>query len=246
MYLADIAFARAEEVVKRICQRGGHALALHVDVSSADEVEKALLEATAQSGRLDYVFNNAAIAAVGEFRDGSIEDFRRVVDVNLFGVVHGSAAAYRIMLRQGFGHIINVSSVTGFMPAPILTAYSATKWAIIGFSLALREEAAGLGVKVSVACPGLVNTDIAERNFYWNVRKEDYLAWLPWRKHMLTPETAAASILRGVARNQAVIVFPFSARIGLLLYHLCPFILAPVWRRMLARFREIRTNRGPF
>src|SRR5439155_5158787 len=183
--VSDINVAGAEDVAAAIRQRGGRTEAAQLDVSLAPEVDKLVNVVAATHGRLDYMFNNAAVAVVGELRDGNIEDFRRVVDVNLFGVVHGTMAAYRVMLRQGFGHIINVSSVTGFMPGPILSAYSTTKWAIIGFSLGLRAEASELGVKVSVACPGLVQTSIPDRSAYWNVNKEDYLNWLPWRNHML-------------------------------------------------------------
>jgi len=239
--VADVNAPGAEEVAADIRQRAGHATAVLLDVSHEAEFQKVVSDVVAGHGRLDYLFNNAAAAIVGEFRDGNVTDFRRVVDVNLFGVVHGTMAAYRVMLRQGFGHIVNISSVTGLMPTPVLTAYSTTKWAIVGFSTALRVEAAGLGVKVSVACPGLVRTDMGEHNIYWNVRKEDHLEQLPWR-WMIEPEQAAKAILRGVARNQEVIVFPFSARVGWWMYRACPSVFAPLMRRMLQRFRALRLN----
>lgn len=238
--VADIDDPGAQDVASAIRQHNGRAEAVHLDVSRAADVETVVNDVAAAQQRLDYMFNNAAVAAVGEFRDGNVEDFRRVVDVNLFGVVHGAMAAYRVMLRQGFGHIVNVASVTGLMPAPILTAYGTTKWAIVGFSAALRLEAAGLGVKVSAACPGLVRTSIADRNVYWNVRKDDYLAWLPWQSLMLTPSKAANTILRGVARNQEIIVFPFSARVAWRLYRLCPSMMTPLLRRTLSTFRALR------
>jgi short-subunit dehydrogenase len=199
-------------------------------------------EVVAQFGRLDFMINNAATAAIGELRDGNIEDFRRVVDVNLFGVVHGTMAAYRVMLRQGFGHILNVASITGLMPTPILTAYSTTKWAIVGFSTALRAEAAGLGVKVSVACPGLVRTDISERAAFWNVRKEDYLRWLPGQRLMLTPVQAADAILRGTIRNKEISVFPFSAALVWRVYRMCPRLMTLLARHMLKGFRALRVT----
>src|SRR5213594_3626695 len=231
--VADIEGHAAEQAAASIRERGGQAEAAQVDVSDASQVEKLVAETSGKLGRLDFMFNNAGIAAVGELRDGNLEDFRRVVEVNLFGVVHGTMAAYRVMLGQGFGHIVNISSVTGLMPTPILSAYSATKWAIVGFSQALRIEAAELGVKVQVACPGLVGTQIAERNVYWNVRKEDYLAWLPWQRWMLTPAQAAKAILRGTLRNKGIIVFPFSASVACRLYRLWPGLFSPLMRRTL-------------
>ncbi|MBI3849556.1 MAG: SDR family oxidoreductase [Verrucomicrobia bacterium] len=239
VFVADIDIARAREVAAAIQTRGGRAEAVQADVSQAADTERLVTAVVTSHGRLDYMFNNAAVAIVGELRDGNVEDFRRVVDVNLFGVVHGTMAAYRVMLRQRFGHIVNISSVTGLMPTPILTAYSTTKWAIVGFSTALRAEAAALGVKVSVACPGLVRTDIGERNVYWNVRKEDHLAQLPWR-WAIEPGQAAKAILRGVARNQELIVFPFSARVAWWVYRVCPWVFAPLMRQMSKRFRALR------
>ena len=237
--IADIDLKAAQEVVSVIGKKGGHIEAKRVDVANTSEVETLVSDVIATHGRLDFIFNNAAVAAVGEARDGNVDDFRRVVDVNLFGVVHGSIAAYRAMLRQGFGHIVNISSVTGLMPTPTLSAYSTTKWAIIGFSTALRAEATGLGVKVSVACPGLVRTNIGDRNMYWNVRKEDHLANLPWR-WAIEPEQAATAILRGMTRNKSIIVFPFSARVAWWLYRVYPGIFNPMLQRMVRSFRTIR------
>jgi NAD(P)-dependent dehydrogenase (short-subunit alcohol dehydrogenase family) len=240
--VADINGHGAEEVAALIRQRGAQAEAVQADVSDAAQVDTLIQGVAAEHGRLDFMFNNAAIAAVGELRDGNIEDFRRIVDVNLFGVVHGTMAAYRVMVRQGFGHIVNVSSMTGLMPTPIICAYSATKWAIVGFSTAVRVEAASLGVKVSVACPSLVQTDIGDRNIYWNVRKEDYLRWLPWKRWMLTPVQAADAILRGTVRNKEIIVFPLSAAIGWRVYRICPAVFRLLFRRTLAGFRALRVK----
>jgi len=240
--VVDINGQGAEQVAASIRQRGAQAEAAHADVSNAIQIETVVNDTAVRHGRLDFMFNNAAVAAVGELRDGNIEDFRRIVEVNLFGVVHGTMAAYRVMLLQGFGNIVNVSSMTGLMPTPILSAYSATKWAIVGFSTAVRIEAAGLGVKVSVACPSLVQTDISERNAYWNVRKEDYLRWLPWKRFMLTPAQAADAILRGTARNKQMIVFPLSASLGWRIYRICPSIFGPLFRRTLEGFRALRVK----
>src|SRR5262245_11852123 len=208
--VADIDGRAAERCAESIRQSGGRAEAARIDVSDAKQVDTLVRDTAAKHGRLDFIFNNAGIAAVGELRDGNLEDFRRVVEVNLFGVVHGTMSAYRVMLPQGFGHVVNISSVTGLMPTPLLSAYSTTKCAIVGFSKAVRAEAIAYGVNVSVACPGLVDTQIGERNAYWNVSKADYLAWLPWRRWMISPEQAARAILRGTARNKDIIIFPFS------------------------------------
>jgi short-subunit dehydrogenase len=239
--VADIDLSKAEKVAAAIRQRGGNAAAAPLDVSQEAAVSQVVNDIVASHARLDFMFNNAAIATVGELRDGNATDFRRVVEVNLLGVVYGTMAAYRVMLRQGSGHIVNLSSMTALMPAPLLTAYTATKCAIVGLSTALRAEAAALGVKVSVVCPGLVRTEMGEHNIYWNVRKDDYLAQLPWR-WMTRPDKAARYILRGVARNQELILFPFYNRIGWWLHRACPWALVRLMRATLPRFRGLRAS----
>ena len=165
------------------------------------------------------------------------------VDVNLLGVIYGSMAAYQPMLRQASGHIVNISSMTGVMATPILTHYSTTKWGIVGFSTSLRLEAAGLGVKVSVACPSLIRTNIPDRTQYLNVAKESYLALLPWRL-MSEPVAVAKSILRGVGRNQSIMIYPFYARLGWWCYWFWPGLFAPLFRRTLKHFRKLRLVAG--
>ena len=150
-------------------------------------------------------------------------------------------AAYGVMLGQSSGHIVNVASMTGLMPTPVLTHYGTTKWGIVGFTTSLRPEAASLGVKVSVACPSLVRTNIPDRTTYLRVDKETYLARLPWR-WMMDPAQAAKLVLRGVARNQAIIVCPFHGRLLWWCYRLCPGLLEPLSRWSVKEFRKLRTS----
>ena len=178
--VADTNGNKAEEVAAAIRQSGGRAEAAFLDVSHEADVNQLVNNVVAAHGRLDFMFNNAAVAIVGELRDGNSADFRRVVDVNLLGVVYGTMAAYRVMLRQGFGHIVNLSSMTGLMATPLLTAYSTSKWAIVGFSTAVRAEAAALGVKVSVVCPGLVRTDMGDlAEHALSARLVCHASWMP-------------------------------------------------------------------
>ena len=106
------------------------------------------------------MFNNAGIAIGGSAHDYGIQEWNQIIDVNLRGVVNGVQAAYCIMIKQGFGHIVNTASITGLMPTPGQVAYSMTKHAVVGLSLSLRAEAALLGIRVSVLCPGAIRTPI--------------------------------------------------------------------------------------
>jgi NAD(P)-dependent dehydrogenase (short-subunit alcohol dehydrogenase family) len=123
-------------------------------------VQELVDETVRDYGRLDYMFNNAGIGMGGEVRDMDLEHWRRVLEVNLWGVTCGTSAAYEEMVRQGFGHIVNTASLAGLIPLPMVAAYCATKHAVVGLSASLRAEAAALGIKVSVVCPGFVETGI--------------------------------------------------------------------------------------
>jgi NAD(P)-dependent dehydrogenase (short-subunit alcohol dehydrogenase family) len=239
--LADIDFHRAQQVAHAISGQSGRVESAELDVADATRMEQLVDQTVARHGRLDYFFNNAAIGVVGELRDLTPEHWRRLVDVNFLGVVYGTMAAYSVMVRQGSGHITNVASLTGLMPTPVLTPYSSTKWAVVGFSTSLRVEAASLGVKVSVACPSLVRTNISDRTAYLKVNKEAYLQRLPWR-FMMEPGDAARSILRGVARNQAIIVCPWHGRLAWACQRHFPWLLAPLWRKTVREWRSLRVG----
>lgn len=86
------------------------------------------------------------------------DDWGHILDVNLHGVIYGTTEAYQIMVHQGFGHIVNISSLAALVPIAGLTLYIATKFAIMGISTSRRTEATGLGINVSVTCPGIVRT----------------------------------------------------------------------------------------
>jgi NAD(P)-dependent dehydrogenase (short-subunit alcohol dehydrogenase family) len=237
--VADIDSDRADSVASVITGQGGRAESVEVDVADPKQMEKLVAQTVSRHGRLDYFFNNAAIGVVGELRDLTPERWPRLVDVNLLGVVYGTMAAYTVMVRQGAGHILNVSSLTGLMPTPVLTPYSTTKWAIVGFSTSLRMEAASLGVNVSVACPSMVRTNFPDRTAYLNVNKEEYLKQLPWR-FMMEPNETARAILRGVARNRSIIVCPFHGRLVWWLHRHFPWMLTPLWRVTVRRWRTLR------
>ena len=116
--VADIEADAAERLASSIIQTGAQARAVHLDVASEHAVIHLTEAVTSEYGRIDYMFNNAGIAIGGDARDLSPDQRRRVLDVNLHGVLHGALAAYRVMARQGHGHIVNTASVTGLLPQP--------------------------------------------------------------------------------------------------------------------------------
>ena len=235
--LADVNPSPVEEAAGTITKAGHKAETFVLDVSDYDAVEKMVTDTVARYGRLDYLFNNAGIAVGGEVRDCSIDDFRNVINVNLFGVVNGVAAAYPLMVKQGHGHIINTASIEGLIPFPATVSYVASKYGVVGLSNALRIEGVDLGVKVSVICPGYIKTPIFQTSKIIKIDREKMLKSLPER-FGITPEACAQIILRGVQQNKAIIVVTGFAKVLWVLQRISPAVIRWMMRRDLRKSRK--------
>lgn len=157
-----VATARRPEQLSDLVERyGSQVRAIGLDVTDPVAARGAVATAVAEFGRLDVVVNNAGYANTAAVEDITDADFREQVDTNLFGVVNVTKAALPVLREQGEGHIIQVSSVGGRMTTPGLSAYQAAKFAVGGFSEALAQEVAPLGIKVTVLEPGGMRTDWA-------------------------------------------------------------------------------------
>ncbi len=236
--VADIKGEEAGRVAAAIKAHGGQATASTVDVAEEKDVRRLVEDTVSAHGRLDYLFNNAGFAIGGDVLHLTLDHWRRVLDVDLYGVLHGMRAAYPIMARQGFGHIVNTSSAGAFFPLPVNAPYSTAKSALIGLSLSLRLEGADLGVKVNCVCPGFVRTNVYRNAEVVGVTlpagvDREKLAGAP--ATMMEPSRAAQLILDGVARNQALIVFPASVRWLRRASQLFPGLIE---RALLRQFRQ--------
>ncbi len=241
--LADVNPEGVEEAARAIKRAGHNAEAATVDVTDFEAV-KGLVETTVQEhGRLDYLFNNAGILIFGEARDCSIQDWRSVIDLDLYGVVNGMVAAYPIMAEQGFGHIVNTSSVEGLVPFPVMGSYVASKYGVVGLSNALRAEGAALGVKVSVACPGYVTTKIIETSKMVKIDRQKILDDV-MDSMGITPEECVSKILRGVERNKATIVIGWWAKTIWRLQRMSPGLIYWIMRIVARRMRKARIQSG--
>ena len=241
--VADIDGEAARQVAGRLEQSGAPARAVWLDVANEAEVAKLIESTAADYGRVDYMINNAGIAIGGDSRDLSMQQWRRVLDVDLLGVVYGTVHAYRVMARQGHGHIVNISSLSGLVPQPGNTAYCTSKHGIVGLSLSLRGEGADLGVNVSAACPGDMKTKIYDNMVVVNMPREQVVT-LSRRTHYLMPQmsaqAAARAILRGVAHNRPLIVFPTAVQIIWHLYRRFPALLFRINIHRMRLFRSLR------
>jgi NAD(P)-dependent dehydrogenase (short-subunit alcohol dehydrogenase family) len=240
--IADIDDEGAQQTADALLATGTRARAVHVDVSQAEAMQQLVDDVIAEHGRLDYMFNNAGIALIGDVRDTQWEHWRHIVDVNLWGIVHGSSIAYRAMARQGFGHIVNVSSVTGLTPAAMTTAYATTKHASVGLSTSLRAEAAFLGVKVSVACPAVVRTKILDTALKVSKLKEGGSYPDLSSYGAIEADKCARIILRGVARNRAIIPVGGLARLFWGMYRLSPGLVIALYAKASVPFHAVRLD----
>lgn len=158
--IADRQIKAARACCEELSADGPKAEAVDLDVRQQEIMQPMVDAILERYGRLDYFFNNAGIGIGGEVLDHRADDWKYVIDVNLLGVAYGVQAAYPHMVKQGFGHIVNTSSLAGLMPTPQMASYSAAKHGVVGLTRSLRAEARDYGVRVTTLCPGVVRTPI--------------------------------------------------------------------------------------
>jgi NAD(P)-dependent dehydrogenase (short-subunit alcohol dehydrogenase family) len=189
--VGDIDGSEAEGVAAGIRDGGGQAEALTVNVADAASVEDLAAHTLARFGRVDVLCNNAGVSTFNLIQDQTLDDWRWVFDVNLWGVVHGLQSFLPVFRRQGTpAHIVNTASIAGLIVAPFLGPYNATKQAVVAISETLFKDLQTVAapVGVSVLCPGFVQTRIAES-------ERNRPDWAPDR------DTMGAAEVQGVVQN---------------------------------------------
>ncbi len=182
-----------------------------VDVSDEHEMEKLAEKVAAEYGVVDVLVNNAGIGVSGPFLETTTEDWKRTLDVNLWGVIHGCRLFGKQMAERGQGgHIVNTASDAAYQPTRLLPAYGTSKAAVLMLSECLRAELAGKGIGVTAICPGPVNTDITRTARFVGLdeeeqqRRRDRVTRL-YKLRNYPPEKVAKVVMRAVVRNQAVV-----------------------------------------
>ncbi len=168
-------------------QEGVQALAVTTDVTRPSSVEACFRKAAARFGRIDVVVNNAGVMIPAEVTEIRPADLRRMMAVNLFGALAVMQSAVRLMRKQGGGHIVNIASLAGRRGFSPLGGYSATKFALVGLTEALRTELRGEPVHLSLVLPGVIETPMAEAAGargptagLWSPRLNMPPAWVVW------------------------------------------------------------------
>ncbi|TAM09409.1 MAG: SDR family oxidoreductase [Nevskiaceae bacterium] len=210
LVLTDIDDAALQDVAKDIRAANGTVLAAEaLDVSNYDAVRAFTQQVLAAHGSMDVVMNIAGIAIWGEITALQHEHWRRVVDVNLMGPIHVMECLVPAMVEAGRGgHIVNVSSAAGLFALPLHAAYSASKFGLRGASEVLRFDLKRHGIKVSVVCPGAVDTGLVKTLKIIGVDATDPRVERlrqRFQRHAVTPGKAAQAILDGVRKNRYLI-----------------------------------------
>lgn len=196
-----------------------HAREVHtekLDVSDRGAVAEYARAVAADLGRVNAVFNNAGVALHGDFEETPYDEFERIMDVNFWGVVHGSKEFLPHLIASGDGHLVNVSSLFGLMGMPGQTAYNASKFGVRGFSEALRMEllVAGHPVRVTTVHPGGIKTAIARNARTTASHDQETVAKLfDTKLARTTAEAAARTIVEGVLRDKPRIVVGGDAKL---------------------------------
>ncbi|MCP3818058.1 SDR family oxidoreductase [Streptomyces sp. A3M-1-3] len=207
-----------------------------VDVSDEQAMEKLAEKVATEYGIVDVLVNNAGIGLSGSFFETTSEDWKKVLDVNLWGVIHGCRIFGKQMAERGQGgHIVNTASAAAYQPSKALPAYSASKAAVLMLSECLRAELAGQSIGVSAICPGFVNTNITATARFAGVdeaeekRRQKKSSRLYGLRNY-PPEKVADAVLRAVVKNQAVVPVTPEARGAHFLSRFAPRTLRAIAR----------------
>ncbi len=231
--LADRQIDLAKDVARGIALRGGDARAVELDVRNAATFNRVVAEVLGREGRIDYLFNNAGIGIAGEISDYDLRAWEDVFDVNLRGVAYGIQSVYPVMQRQGSGHIINTASMAGLLPIAGAGSYTATKHAVVGLSKVLRLEARRHGVRVSVLCPGVIQTPILGGGVFGghvgtNLIPADVEKLWKWMRPM-NVDTFAQLVLCDVDKNEPYIIVPRWWKAAWAIERLTPRLSQRMW-----------------
>jgi NAD(P)-dependent dehydrogenase (short-subunit alcohol dehydrogenase family) len=232
LVVGDIDFVAASKLCDEWSHAGGSAAAFEVDVTDAASVERLVAHAVGLHGRIDYMINNAGIAAAGEFQDVSADTIRRVVEIDLLGAAYGTLAAYKQMVRQRGGHIVNIASMLALFPNPLAAAYVAAKHGLGGLTQSVSSEAAAHGISLTLVCPGYITTNLFRAGtFEGTLRSDDVIERIPFR--FMDVDTAVARTLEAVLARRSIAVFPFYGRVLWWIHRFSPPLMAGLLRLMM-------------
>lgn len=236
--LADIDETGLEQTAQSIVKKSALITTHVVDVAREESVKNFTSDVRERHGRVSLLINNAGVALLGDFQEVSLEDFRWLMEINFWGTVYGVKYFLPLLKREPRAHIVNLSSVFGIIAPAGQAAYSASKFAVRGFTEALRHELEGSNIGVSCVHPGGIQTPIARHARLGATtpaaKREESIARFE-RLARTPPEKAAAVILRGVERRSPRILIGVDAYVIDTLQRLRP---ATYWKSLARKLED--------
>lgn len=240
---ADLVICDVDEVglaqtVETLEAQGRSVLSRRVDVGSPHEMREFAAEVHGEVRAVDILMNNAGVGLAASFLDTPLEDWDWLLRVNLWGVIHGCHFFLPPMVSRGAGgHVVNVASLASYMPSETLSAYTTSKYGVLGLSEALRVELHRHRIGVTAVCPGVINTALTTTS------RMRGAAGAPGERERLTrlyqrrnygPERVARNVLKAVQRNRAVAPISPESWIVYYLKRIAPGAVRALTRRLLA------------
>jgi NAD(P)-dependent dehydrogenase (short-subunit alcohol dehydrogenase family)/pimeloyl-ACP methyl ester carboxylesterase len=229
------------DAAQSTAERAEFVHAAQIDVGDAGAMEAFASALEREHGVPSIVVNNAGIGIGGPFLDTTLADWERIMNVNLWGVIHGCRLFGRQMVEAGVaGQIVNTASMAAYTPSQILPAYSTTKAAVLMLSECLRAELGAAGIGVTAICPGVIDTNITRTTHIVGVSEEEerrrqQQAARAYERRGYTPDRVAAAILRAVRRNPAVLPVAPEAHVARAISRLSPAALRGIARLDIER-----------
>jgi NAD(P)-dependent dehydrogenase (short-subunit alcohol dehydrogenase family) len=241
LLLLDINENAVKEVAKNIVENGGNAEADYLNVTDEARTKILWQNFATKNGRLDYVFNNAGYGMAEECHEIPTEQWQKMIDVNLMSVVHGAMEAFRIMKNQSSGgHIINTASLAGLIGSPGALPYATTKAAVVGLTKTLRVEGAAFNIRATALCPGFIDTGIYESAWSQSIPADMFRKTIPLP--IIPLAEAILIFLKGILKNEQVIVLPRYGKIFYFFSKLLPFRLENKQIAGMAKFRKMKAR----
>ena len=203
VYMAGRSPEKVAKAAGELSAYGDRVRPLVMDVTKEEDVRKGIEGVAAEAGRLDILFNNAGVGGTIPFEMATLEDWRTIIETNLWSVIYGVHIAVPIMLKQGFGHVVNTSSIAGIVPPPFQALYSLTKYGVTGLTECLKYEYAEKGLHFSTICPANIATAIFNKSIDGQAHGD-----LRIPDDAYPVDKAAALILDRVAEHKGIIVVP--------------------------------------
>jgi len=233
--LDEAGLAQTKETLEAM---GRSVLSRRVDVGSPHEMREFAAEVHGEVRAVDILMNNAGVGLAASFLDTPLEDWDWLLRVNLWGVIHGCHFFLPPMVSRGAGgHVVNVASLASYMPSETLSAYTTSKYGVLGLSEALRVELHRHRIGVTAVCPGVINTALTTtsrmRGAAGAPGERERLSRLYQRRNY-GPERVARNVLKAVQRNRAVAPISLESWIVFYLKRIAPGAVRALTRRLLA------------